>query len=154
MAKPSATELQQAASGVDVENFAYEITLKTSAGPGIRLTLDPQKAPRHVRNMVALAESGFYDNGRFHRVIKSFMIQGGCPEGSGRGGPGYEIDAEFNDTPPRAGRAIDGPHQRPELCRQLPYEYPPLPTSPLLTALPDQPQTDEYQRQPTGCGEQ
>lgn len=102
MAKPSATELQQAATAVDVESFNYEITLETSAGP-IRLTLDSQKAPGHVRNMVALAESGFYDNGCFHRVIKDFMIQGGCPEGSGRGGPGYEIDAEFNDTPHEPG---------------------------------------------------
>ena len=102
MAKPSATELQQAATAVDAESFNYEITLETSAGP-IRLTLDSQKAPGHVRNMVALAESGFYDNGCFHRVIKDFMIQGGCPEGSGRGGPGYEIDAEFNDTPHEPG---------------------------------------------------
>ena len=102
MVKPSATDLQQAATAVDLENFDYEITLETSAGP-IRLTLDPVKAPGHVRNMVALAESGFYDSGCFHRVIKGFMIQGGCPEGSGRGGPGYEIDAEFNDTPHEPG---------------------------------------------------
>ena len=102
MAKPTAKELQQAAAAVDLDGFDYEVTLETSAGP-IRLTLDPAKAPGHVRNMVALAESGFYDNGCFHRVIKGFMIQGGCPEGSGRGGPGYEIDAEFNDTPHEPG---------------------------------------------------
>ena len=102
MAKPTAKELQQAAAAVDLDGFDYEVTLETSAGP-IRLTLDPAKAPGHVRNMVALAESGFYDNGCFHRVIKGFMIQGGCPEGSGRGGPGYEIDAEFNNTPHEPG---------------------------------------------------
>lgn len=102
MAKPSAQELQQAAQAVDVDGHNYELTLETSAGP-IKLSLDPTKAPGHVRNMVALAENGFYDGGCFHRVIKGFMIQGGCPEGSGRGGPGYQIAAEFNDTPHEPG---------------------------------------------------
>lgn len=59
----------------------------------------PDKAPGHVKNFVDLAEKGFYDGTVFHRVIPGFMIQGGCPEGSGRGGPGYTIEAEFNDTP-------------------------------------------------------
>lgn len=102
MAKPSAAELQKAAAAVDLEGFDYEITLDTSAGP-IRLALDPASAPGHVRNMVALAESGFYDGGCFHRVIKGFMIQGGCPEGTGTGGPGYKIKAEFNATPHEPG---------------------------------------------------
>lgn len=102
MAKPTAQDLQQAAAAVDLDGFDYEVTLETSAGP-IRLTLDPAKAPGHVRNMVALAESGFYDSGCFHRVIKGFMIQGGCPEGSGTGSPGYSINAEFNDTPHEPG---------------------------------------------------
>ena len=85
MAKPSAQELQQAAQAVDVDGHNYELTLETSAGP-IRLSLDPTKAPGHVRNMVALAENGFYDGGCFHRVIKGFMIQTGDPEGDGTGG--------------------------------------------------------------------
>jgi peptidyl-prolyl cis-trans isomerase B (cyclophilin B) len=102
MAKPSAAELQKAARAVDVENFDYEVLLDTSAGP-IRLALDATHAPSHVRNMVALAESGFYDGVTFHRVIKGFMIQGGCPEGRGTGGPGYTIPAEFNATPHEPG---------------------------------------------------
>ena len=102
MAKPSASELQKAAEAVDLDRFDYEVTLETSAGP-IRLMLDAANAPGHVRNLVSLAENGFYDAGCFHRIIPGFMIQGGCPEGSGRGGPGYEIDAEFNDTPHEPG---------------------------------------------------
>jgi len=58
----------------------------------------PDKAPGHVDNFVKLAEQGFYDGTKFHRVIQGFMIQGGCPEGTGRGGPGYSIKAEFNDV--------------------------------------------------------
>ncbi|HED64587.1 MAG TPA: peptidylprolyl isomerase [Planctomycetes bacterium] len=57
-----------------------------------------EKAPGHVKNFLKLAEDGFYDGTVFHRVIAGFMIQGGCPNGDGRGGPGYQIDAEFNDT--------------------------------------------------------
>ena len=102
MPKPSAAELQKAAKAVDLDGFDYDVTLDTSAGP-IRLALDSKVAPGHVRNMVALAESGFYDGGCFHRIIKGFMIQGGCPEGTGTGGPGYKIPAEFNRTPHEPG---------------------------------------------------
>jgi peptidyl-prolyl cis-trans isomerase B (cyclophilin B) len=52
-----------------------------------------------VKNFVGLAQIGFYDNVIFHRVIAGFMIQGGCPQGTGTGGPGYQIKAEFNSTP-------------------------------------------------------
>jgi peptidyl-prolyl cis-trans isomerase B (cyclophilin B) len=98
MPKPSAAELQKAAQAVDLEGFDYELALETSKGP-IHLALDANVAPGHVRNIVALAESGFYDGVVFHRIIKGFMIQGGCPEGTGTGGPGYKIPAEFNRTP-------------------------------------------------------
>ena len=57
----------------------------------------PEEAPNTVANFIKLAESGFYDGLTFHRVIANFMIQGGCPKGTGTGGPGYSIDAEFND---------------------------------------------------------
>lgn len=73
-------------------------TLETSAG-SMTLEFFPDKAPGHVENFVKLAEKGFYDGTVFHRTIPGFMIQGGCPEGSGMGGPGYKIKAEFNDTP-------------------------------------------------------
>ena len=65
----------------------------TSAGP-IRVELAPEKAPLTVANFVNLAKRGFYDGLSFHRVINDFMIQGGCPEGSGRGGPGYRFEDE------------------------------------------------------------
>ena len=92
MPKPSAAELQAAAKALDLTGFEYEVVLDTTLGQ-IRLQLDSAVAPGHVRNMVALAESGYYDGGCFHRIIKGFMIQGGCPEGTGTGGPGYKIPA-------------------------------------------------------------
>jgi peptidyl-prolyl cis-trans isomerase B (cyclophilin B) len=102
MPKPNAAALQKAAQNVDLEGATYQVTLDTSLG-AIRLDLDARAAPGHVRNMVALAESGFYDGTGFHRIIKGFMIQGGCPEGTGTGGPGYRIPAEFNATPHEPG---------------------------------------------------
>ena len=102
MPKTSAADLQKAAAAIDLKGFNYELSLETSVGP-ICLTLDAVNAPGHVRTMVALAESGFYDGGCFHRIIKGFMIQGGCPQGSGTGGPGYTIPAEFNRTPHEPG---------------------------------------------------
>ncbi len=76
--------------------------IETTAG-NMTLEFFPAKAPGHVKNFVDLAEKGFYDGTVFHRTIPGFMIQGGCPEGSGRGGPGYTIKAEFNDTPHKRG---------------------------------------------------
>ncbi len=61
----------------------------------IVMELFPDVAPQSVRNFVTLAQSGFYDGLIFHRVISGFMIQGGCPEGTGMGGPGYCIKGEF-----------------------------------------------------------
>lgn len=60
-------------------------------------------APKHVENMLKLANDGFYDNLTFHRVIPGFVIQGGCPKGDGTGGPGWTVDAEFNDREHHAG---------------------------------------------------
>lgn len=70
-------------------------TLHTNRGP-IRLRLHADKVPLTVANFVNLCRRGFYDGIGFHRVIPDFMIQGGCPEGSGRGGPGYRFEDEFD----------------------------------------------------------
>ena len=62
----------------------------------IKVELNPNEAPITVENFVKLAKSGFYNGLTFHRVIKGFMIQGGCPKGNGTGGPGYNIKGEFS----------------------------------------------------------
>ena len=62
----------------------------------IKVELNPKEAPITVENFVKLAKSGFYNGLTFHRVIKGFMIQGGCPKGNGTGGPGYNIKGEFS----------------------------------------------------------
>ena len=69
--------------------------LHTNAGP-IRLTFFDEDAPKTVENFRRLAADGFYDGLIFHRVIPDFMVQGGCPEGTGTGGPGYTFEDEFN----------------------------------------------------------
>ena len=71
-------------------------TLHTSEGP-IELELYPDEAPKTVENFTTLAQKGFYDGLGFHRVIPDFMIQGGCPDGTGAGGPGYQFEDEFNE---------------------------------------------------------
>jgi peptidyl-prolyl cis-trans isomerase B (cyclophilin B) len=73
-----------------------QATLETNAGP-IVVELHDDDAPKTVENFRKLAGDGFYDGLVFHRVISDFMIQGGCPEGTGRGGPGYTFEDEFND---------------------------------------------------------
>jgi peptidyl-prolyl cis-trans isomerase B (cyclophilin B) len=70
--------------------------MHTNAGP-ITLELFDEDAPKTVENFRKLAGDGFYDGLIFHRVIPDFMIQGGCPEGTGTGGPGYTFEDEFND---------------------------------------------------------
>jgi peptidyl-prolyl cis-trans isomerase B (cyclophilin B) len=85
----------------------------TARGP-IRIRLNPEKAPVTVASFVNLVQRGFYDGLNFHRVIPDFMIQGGCPEGSGRGGPGYRFEDETNnglkhDAPGKLSMANAGP---------------------------------------------
>ncbi len=86
----------------------------TSQGD-FRLELFEDKAPITTGNFIKLAEAGFYNNLVFHRVISGFMIQGGCPQGTGRGGPGYNIEDEFHpelqhDGPGVLSMANSGPN--------------------------------------------
>lgn len=72
------------------------VTITMNTGNTVKVELYPEVAPNTVNNFVNLVSSGYYDGLVFHRVIKGFMIQGGCPQGSGMGGPGYGIKGEFN----------------------------------------------------------
>jgi peptidyl-prolyl cis-trans isomerase B (cyclophilin B) len=76
----------------------YQATIETDKG-SIELELYPQHAPKTVNNFVFLVEQGFYDGVSFHRVISNFMIQGGDPTGTGRGGPGYRFEDETKGNP-------------------------------------------------------
>jgi cyclophilin family peptidyl-prolyl cis-trans isomerase len=71
----------------------YQVTLDTDRG-AIQMDLDPELAPTTVNHFVSQARDGFYDGLTFHRVVPGFVIQGGDPEGTGRGGPGYRFDDE------------------------------------------------------------
>ena len=72
------------------------VTITMEDGRVMKGELYPDKAPNTVNNFISLANKGFYDGLTFHRVIPGFMIQGGCPQGTGMGGPGYEINGEFS----------------------------------------------------------
>lgn len=75
----------------------YHAIFKTDQGD-IKIELFAEKAPQTVNNLVFLAREGFYDNSTFHRVIEGFMAQGGDPTGTGRGGPGYRFEDEFDPS--------------------------------------------------------
>ncbi len=74
------------------------ITIEMENGEFIEAELYPDIAPNTVNNMISLVKKGFYDGIGFHRIIPGFMIQGGCPEGTGTGGPGYCIKGEFTSN--------------------------------------------------------
>ncbi len=76
----------------------YEATIETDKGT-IELELYPEHAPKTVNNFAFLADEGFYDGTAFHRVIDGFMVQGGDPTGTGRGGPGYQFEDEVTGNP-------------------------------------------------------
>ena len=74
------------------------VTIEMADGSIMKAELYPEIAPNTVRNFISLIEDGFYNGLIFHRVIENFMIQGGCPDGTGMGGPGYSIRGEFSSN--------------------------------------------------------
>ncbi len=74
------------------------VTITMQSGNEIKIELYPEMAPNTVNNFIFLAKNGFYNGLIFHRVISGFMIQGGCPQGTGMGGPGYNIKGEFQSN--------------------------------------------------------
>lgn len=74
------------------------VTITMKSGDVIKLELYPEIAPTSVNNFISLVSKNFYDGLIFHRVIRGFMIQGGCPDGTGMGGPGYSIKGEFRQN--------------------------------------------------------
>lgn len=95
-------EVDAALEDVDFETQDYLVEFETTQGP-IRMELWPEVAVEHSRNLLGLTKIGYYDGIIVHRVVPGFVIQLGCPLGTGSGGPGYTIDAEFNDRPHEAG---------------------------------------------------
>jgi cyclophilin family peptidyl-prolyl cis-trans isomerase len=88
-------DVDAAIKDVDFTKNNYQVEFETTKGP-IRLDLWPDVAPGHCKNLIGLAKIGFYDGIIVHRVIPGFVLQAGCPQGNGTGGPGYTIKAEFN----------------------------------------------------------
>jgi peptidyl-prolyl cis-trans isomerase B (cyclophilin B) len=84
---------------------SYRATIETDKGT-IVLELYPEHAPKTVNNFVFLAREGFYDQLIFHRVISDFMVQGGDPTGTGRGGPGYKFEDEVRGNPLKHERGV------------------------------------------------
>jgi peptidyl-prolyl cis-trans isomerase B (cyclophilin B) len=91
--KPTGDELTTLAE----EAASVRARISTEKGD-IVFTFYPKDAPQHSAAFIKLARAGYYDGLTFHRVEPGFVIQGGCPDGNGTGGPGYQLDAEFNDN--------------------------------------------------------
>ena len=102
MAENRREEVDKALEEIDLSTTDYQIEFQPTMG---RITLDlwPDVAPGHCRNLIGLALIGYYNGIVFHRIIAGFMAQVGCPQGTGTGGPGYTIEAEFNDRLHEAG---------------------------------------------------
>ncbi|WP_237227188.1 peptidylprolyl isomerase [Rubinisphaera sp. JC750] len=102
MSKNYRADVDAALKELDFENNDYQVELETTRG---KILLDTwyNEAPEHCKNIVGLAKIGFYDGIIAHRIIPDFVVQIGCPNGTGTGGPGYTIDAEFNDRPHEPG---------------------------------------------------
>lgn len=81
-----------------MENKNPIVSIEMENGKTIKIELYPNIAPNTVNNFISLIDKHYYDGIIFHRVIRGFMIQGGCPQGTGMGGPGYSIKGEFNSN--------------------------------------------------------
>lgn len=95
-------EVDAALKDVDFTKNTYQVEFETTMGK-ILLDTYPDVAPGHASNLIGLTKIGYYNGIIFHRVISGFVIQVGCPLGTGTGGPGYTIKQEFNATPHDAG---------------------------------------------------
>jgi len=102
MSKNYRDEVDAAVADMDFDKNNYQIEFETTMGT-ILLDLWPDVAPEHVKNVFGLTKIGFYDGVIAHRIIPDFVVQIGCPQGTGTGGPGYTIKAEFNDKLHEAG---------------------------------------------------
>jgi len=102
MSKNYRDEVDAAVADMDFDKNNYQIEFETTMGT-ILLDLWPDVAPEHVKNVFGLTKIGFYDGVIAHRIIPDFVVQIGCPQGTGMGGPGYTIKAEFNDKLHEAG---------------------------------------------------
>jgi peptidyl-prolyl cis-trans isomerase B (cyclophilin B) len=106
-----------APTGIELDELAKEseraqIRIKTKKGD-IVFRFYPQEARQHCASFLKLAREGFYNGLSFHRVEPGFVIQGGCPQGTGTGGPGYQLDAEFNEKPHVRGTVAMARAQNP-----------------------------------------
>ncbi len=113
-APPTAGSPDESGASDTASNATKVATIVTNKGT-IKLELYAGKVPKTVANFEKLAGEGFYDGLKFHRVIPDFMIQGGCPEGTGAGGPGYKFEDEFHpslkhDSPGILSMANSGPN--------------------------------------------
>ena len=102
MAANRRADVDKALADVDFSKNTYQVEFDTTLGK-ILLDVYPEVAPGHAKNLIGLTKIGFYDGIIFHRVIANFMIQVGCPQGTGTGGPGYTIPQEFSKTLHDAG---------------------------------------------------
>jgi len=85
-------------TGCQPERPKPVVTIEMAAGGTIKIELDPDAAPNTVNNFIKLVQDGFYNGLVFHRIMPGFMIQGGCPDGNGSGGPDYAIMGEFSQN--------------------------------------------------------
>lgn len=88
--------MAQVPEGVTLEKATNPVIKISTEKGDMLLELFPDVAPKHVEGMLTLTKKGYYNNLTFHRVVPGFVIQGGCPQGTGTGGPGYTLPAEFN----------------------------------------------------------